>query len=253
MSLYLFKTSHLTASIKDVDGKQGIVTGYASAFNNVDSDGDIIRKGAFVKSIMETGPKSTKPRIKHLLNHNTTQPVGKLLDLEEDEHGLSYESQIGTHILGVDFIKMVESGLITEHSIGYKTMRRNQIQDYAGYMKSPANGWFELIELQLWELSPLTAWGANPNTPLTGMKGKEKEDAIQALYNRQKNIERFCRNSTASDETIELLLLESKQLTQMIIDQSKATVPADEATPPVIASFSEFGKALSIFTNSLKN
>lgn len=252
MSLYLFKTATLPASIKDADAKQGIVTGYFSAFNNVDSDGDVIRKGAFVKSIMETGPKSTKPRIKHLQNHNTSQPIGNLLELNEDEHGLAYESKVGTHNLGVDFIKMVDSGLITEHSIGYRTMKRNQLQDYEGYMKNPSGGWYELTELQLWEGSSLTAWGANLNTPITGMKGKEKEDALQALLNRQKNIEKFCRNSCATDETIELLLLESKQLTQIIIDQSKTTLPVEETTKPVIVPFSEFGKVLTTFTNSLK-
>lgn len=253
MSLYLFKTNTLIASIKDADAKLGIVTGYASAFNNVDSDGDIIRKGAFLKSIMENGPKSTKPRIKHLQNHNTSQPLGNPLDLQEDTYGLSYESKIGTHTLGVDFIKMVESGLITEHSIGFRTMKRNQLQDYEGYMKNPSGGWFELTELQLWEFSSLTAWGANQNTPITGMKGKEKEDALQSLLNRQKNIEKFCRNTTASDETIELLLLEAKQLTQMIIDANKSTLPVEETTKPVIVPLSEFSKALSTFTNSLKN
>ena len=251
MSLYLFKTNTLVASIKDADATKGIVTGYFASFNNVDSDGDIIRKGAFVKSIMETGPKSTRPRIKHLQNHNTSQPLGKLEELKEDEMGLYYESQVGTHTLGVDFIKMVESGLITEHSIGYRTMKRNQLQDYDGFIKNPAGGWFELTELQLWEGSSLTAWGANYNTPITGMKGKEKEDALQKLLNRQKSIETFCRSTTASDETIELLLLEGKQLTQIILDLNKSTQPAD-ATEPVLMPFKDFGGALSSFTKSLK-
>lgn len=249
MSLYLFKSSSLNASIKDADAKLGIVTGYASAFDNVDSDGDIIRKGAFLKSIMETGPKSAKPRIKFLQNHNTAQPLGVPLELNEDAYGLAYESKVGTHSLGVDFIKMVESGLITEHSIGFRTMKRNQLQDYEGYMKNPAGGWYELTEVQLWEFSALTAWGANQNTPITGMKGKEKEDALQALLNRQKNIEKFCRNTTATDETIELLLLEAKQLTQIIIDNNKTTVPVEEITQP--ESLKGFADAITTFTNTL--
>ena len=43
--------------IKDIDGKKGIVTGYFADFNSIDSDGDIIRPGAFSKSISEWGPK----------------------------------------------------------------------------------------------------------------------------------------------------------------------------------------------------
>ena len=214
-NLYSIKTAAAGVSFKDADAKKGIITGYFANFDNIDSDGDIIRKGAFKKSILEWGPQSTSPRIKHLLNHNSSQPLGKITMLTEDTKGLAYESMIGTHTLGLDFIKMVESDLVTEHSIGYQTMKRNQLQDYEGYMKNPGDGWFELTDLKLYEGSSLTAWGANPLTPVTGLKG---EFDLQELINRQANLEKFCRDSTASDETIQLLLIECKQLTQTIID-----------------------------------
>src|SRR5690349_1501637 len=136
MVTYATKNISSGAAITDVDEKKGIITGYFSHFNNVDSDGDIIRPGAFTKTIRENGPKSTQPRIKHLMNHDASQPLGKLTDLREDETGLAYESNIGTHNLGRDFIKMVESGLITEHSIGFKTIKKNQLQDFESYTKN---------------------------------------------------------------------------------------------------------------------
>lgn len=239
-SLYSVKTINLGVSFKDADQKKGIVTGYFANFDNVDSDGDIIRKGAFKKSILEWGPESTQPRIKHLLNHNSSQPLGKISMLYEDTKGLAYESLIGTHTLGRDFIKMVESQLVTEHSIGYQVMKRNQLQDYEGYMKNPGDGWFELTDLKMYEGSSLTAWGANSLTPLTGLKG---EFNLQELVNRQANLEKFCRDSTASDETIQLLLIECKQLTQTIID-IQAT-KQDETTKQ--AKDHELNEALSIF------
>ena len=225
--IYDYKNLLIPASFKDADSKKGIVTGYFSKFDNVDSDGDIIRKGAFTKTIRENGPKSAQPRIKHLMNHSPSLPLGKILELKEDTEGLSYESQVGTHSLGQDFIKMVESGLITEHSIGYRTIKRNQLQDYAGYMKNPSKGWFELTELQLMEGSSLTAWGANSLTPITGLKGVADIDTI---IEQQKAMEKFCKDSTATDETIEMLLLHSKQLSQYILD-IKANQPA-KATDP---------------------
>lgn len=246
--IFLYKNGSANASIKDVDGKKGIVSGYFASFNNVDSDGDIIRKGAFTKSIMEWGPDSTQPRIKHLQNHNVSQPLGKITGLNEDATGLNYESQIGSHALGQDFIKMVDSGLITEHSIGYQVMKQNQLQDYADYMKNPSAGMYELTDLKLWEGSSLTAWGSNDRTPLTGMKDAEKKDALQALLNRQKNLEKFCRNTTASDETIELLLIECKQLTQLIIENTKE--PIISTSQPKI---NEWADAIKTFSNSLKN
>ncbi len=226
MKAYQYKQGNLIAAVKDADVKKGIVTGYFAAFGNVDSDGDIIAKGAFSKTISETGPGSAHPRIKHLMNHDTSKPVGKLMMLEEDMKGLGYESQTGSHSLGVDFVKMVDSGLITEHSIGYRVIKKNQLQDWEGYTKNPAKGYQELTELQLWEGSSLTAWGANKDTPLVGMKSFD----IEVINTRIKALDKFCRNSTATDETIELLLIEIKQLQQHLIDTTLPgeTVKTDE-------------------------
>lgn len=240
-------TTSNNISFKDVDGKKGIVTGYFSAFNNVDSDGDIIRKGAYERTIRENGPKSSKPRIKHLMNHDTSLPLGLLVDLKEDDFGLYYESQLGTHTLGQDFIKMVESGLITEHSVGFRTMKRNQLQDYEGYMKNPAKGWFELTELKLFEGSSLTAWGANMNTPLTGMKTELK---VQNVNNRIDLLCKAIRSGTFSDETFDLLEIELQQLKQFNInlleEVKQATTPDHESKQPV-----ETIKAIDQFINSL--
>jgi len=224
--VYQYKDFTTTGEVvfKDVDGKKGIVTGYFAHFDNVDADGDIIRHGAFTKTIKETGPASKRPRIKHLLNHDPSLPLGVLTDLKEDAQGLYYESRLGTHSLGQDFVKMAESGLITEHSIGFRTLKRNQLQDYEGYMKNPDKGWFEITEVKLWEGSSLTAWGANEMTPLTGMKSI----SVDLLIKKSEAIEKFCRNSTATDETIELLLIHNKQLTQAIMD---LTQPAKSVEP----------------------
>lgn len=239
--LYSVYTSTLKAEIKDVDSKKGIVSGYFASFDTVDSDGDIIRKGAFAKTIIENGPKSSRNRIKHLLNHNPTQPLGKLMELEEDTYGLRYDSQVGTHTLGTDFIKMVESGLITEHSIGYRIIKRNQLNSYEQYMENPSKGWFELTELKLYEGSSLTHWGANEFTPLTGLKSMAD---VNVWLERQKAIEKFCRNSDASDELIETLLLHSKQLTQYIL----STPPPTDGTEP-----GKIAEAIKQFTNELKS
>jgi phage head maturation protease len=65
---YSYKDSGVSDSlrlqIKDVDGKKGIVTGYFSDFNSIDSDGDIIKPGAFQKSISQNGPQSGKAQDK---------------------------------------------------------------------------------------------------------------------------------------------------------------------------------------------
>lgn len=227
-NILTYKDDTLSAEIMDINPKQGIVTGYFSKFNNVDGDGDIIRPGAFTKTIKENGPQSSLPRIKHLLNHDPSLPLGVLTSLTEDGYGLLYESQIGSHEGGEDFIKMVESGLITEHSIGFKIIKRNQIQSYENYLKNPQLGQYEITEIKLYEGSSLTAWGANPLTPITSLKSLNDVDMLVAKHEA---IEKFCRNTTATDDTIQMLLLHSKQLAQLILNMKSTTEPVKAIQP----------------------
>jgi len=208
--VYEYKSSF--SSVKDVDTKEGIVSGYFSHFNSLDSDGDVIQKGAFSKSINEWGPGTAKPRIKHLLNHNPGQPLGVITALKEDDHGLYYESKIGTHLLGKDFLKMVDSGIITEHSIGYKTMSEQKKDDHN-----------LITDLKLWEGSSLTAWGANFNTPIVGVKGTKGFDMVSEKILL---MEKFIKDSDASDDTLQLMQIQLKQLQQYIIELQSTTVAA---------------------------
>ena len=211
--MYNYKS--LGMEVKDVDVKEGIVSGYFSAFGMVDSDGDIMMPGAFKRSIADWGPKG-KGRIKHLLNHDPSKPLGKPIELDEDGYGLKYVSKIGTHSLGRDFLKMVESGLIAEHSIGFKTLREQKSGD--------AN---QIHEVMLFEGSSLTAWGANENTPMIGMKNM---GTIEDIQSQIKAFEKFIRDSDVTDETIDLCLIKVKQLAQAL--EMMSSTEAVIATPP---------------------
>jgi len=229
----IYSYKNISFDIKDVDKKEGIVTGYFSAFDSLDSDGDIIRIGAFAKSISENGPTSLKPRIKHLLNHDPGKPLGSILSLKEDSYGLMYTSKVGTHSLGTDFIKMVESDLVKEHSIGYNVIRES---------KNTKDNYNELLELKLYEGSSLTGWGANENTPMLGLKGLQ----IESIEERIKSFEKFVRNTDATDETIELCLLEIKQLTALV--QSITTTEAAVKAPLPVDPMLKLKEAISLLT-----
>ena len=210
--IYNYKS--FEANVKDVDSKKGEVSGYFSAFGMVDSDGDIMMPGAFKRSIQDWGPEA-KGRVKHLLNHDPSQPLGKIIELKEDGYGLFYRSQVGTHRLGQDFIKMVESGLIGEHSIGFRILREQKAAE--------AN---EIHEVMLFEGSSLTAWGANEYTPILGIKSLDECTKIQEQI---KTFEKFIRNSDVTDETIELCLIKVRQLAQAI--EKASSTQAVENTP----------------------
>lgn len=166
--------------VKDLDDSKGIVSFYFSAFGNKDSDGDIMEKGAFKKSF-----KENLSRIKHFKNHDPHSAVGRIIELGEDEKGAFAISQMSKSTLGKDTLIEYQEGMITEHSHGFQTIRE-------GFSKEKdAN---IISEVKLWEVSSLTAWGANSNTPTTGIKNVKD---IDKLF---KSLEQILTKSQISDE-----------------------------------------------------
>lgn len=197
---------NLNQGISDVDVKKGIVTGYFSSFDNMDSDGDVIRKGAFTKTINENFQ-----RVRHLLDHDATKAVGKILSLNEDNKGLYYESKAGRHTLGRDFLLMVEDGLINEHSIGFVTIKQKKMGHYN-----------EISEVKLYEGSSLQGWGANEMTPITGMKSYE------SVSQMMDNILKAIKNGKYTDETFLKLELQLLQLHKELESFKEVSVDTPE-------------------------
>ena len=166
--------------LKGIEESKGIVEFYFSAFGNKDSDGDIMEKGSFKKSI-----KENLSRIKHFKNHDPHLAVGRILELHEDSKGAYAVSQMSKSTLGQDTLIEYKEGIITEHSHGFQTIRENYSNEKSANIIS---------EVKLWEVSSLTAWGANSNTPTTGIKSREDAETLF------KNLENILRNSTISDE-----------------------------------------------------
>jgi HK97 family phage prohead protease len=211
---------------KDADTKQGIVTGYFAMFGNKDMDGDIIERGAFSKTIKERGPEG-KGLIKYLLDHDKYKAVAKITSLQEDEKGLYYEAKIGSHALGQDFMKMVESELINQHSFGFKTIK----EEYDNQAK--AN---RLKELMMFEGSAIQFLGANPDTSIIGLKSAE--DYIAYLD----KLEKFLKTSDATDEALATITEKLKSL-QELIKPDASTLPNQEADHnKIIELLKNFGK-----------
>lgn len=208
--------------IHDVDQKQGIITGLFAHFDSKDKHGDIIRRGSFKKTIMEHGPTGTN-EIAHLLDHKGDHAVALIEKLEESyEHkGLYYQSRIGTHSAGVDFAKMVDSGLIKFHSIGYSPIKESFSKEDKANI---------LSEIKLYEGSSLQFIAANHNTPI--LEVKSFEDALEMMY----KLERFVRTSDATDETLKQLEIKLQSLSEYIkagsttLDEKKADRPINLET-----------------------
>lgn len=190
------------------------ITVYYSAFGNVDSDGDIIMPGAFTKSIKENGP-SAKNRIWHLFNHSTDKPVSKPKELIEDAFGLKAVVKMPNTTLGRDTYELYKDGHITEHSIGFKTIKSQA--------KATAN---EITEIQLFEGSSVL-WGANANTPTVSVKSEIKATVIDEIAKTIKSL----RNGFYTDETFGLLELKLKQLQQYLAEMEDEESVTSEDQP----------------------
>lgn len=198
--------------IEDVDDVKGVVTGYFSAFNNIDSDGDVIVSGAYKKTVAENGPNG-KNRIMHLLQHNPLMPLAKPMELIEDGKGLRFVSKITETSYGKDVIKLYAEGVFNEHSVGFEIIKSD---NKAGYR--------EIREIKLWEGSTVT-WGANPNTPIESMKSWDKPKSEEMLS-------KFCnilRNGDLTDESMIQLEIGLKQLQNHLIELESKSVEIVES------------------------
>lgn len=196
------------SKVQDVDAKKGIVINYDNAFNVLDSDNDISRKGAFAKTL-----KENVSRAKWFMNHDNTLLLGVpfIEGTKEDDTGLlSYnhinmEKQIGRDILS-DYMLFKDYDRTLEHSIGYEVVKSNPYD--LGQEKKGR----ELIEIKLWEKSTLTSWGANEFTPLVDVKSVKDIEAALDLLEKM-----FTNNYKYSDDrkrTAEKLIKELQSLSK---------------------------------------
>jgi len=184
-------------ALKTIDAKEGIVAGYWSAFDVEDEWGDSIAPGAFAKTIAEWGPGSPRPRTKFLFMHDPFLVLGKPMTLKEDGVGLFFEAKIVQTTWGRDVLMLYQDGIITEHSIGFRTMKAEPIKNTR-----------RILEIRLYEGSAVL-WGANSSTPTTAVKAAQQ---ISRLSDRMVRAEKALRRADfKSEELPEALELLVKQ------------------------------------------
>ena len=143
-------------NLESSDENTGEFSGYAAVFGNLDDGNDIIEKGAFAKTIA-----ADLDRIKILALHNSSWlPVGKPLELREDEHGLFIWGKISDTSMGRDVMTLLRDGVLGELSIGY---------DAVDFEWDGDSGIRHLKEIKLWEVSIVT-WAMNDQATIDEVK-----------------------------------------------------------------------------------
>lgn len=226
--MMLYKQTQVGELI-DADSKAGIVKGYGSIFGNVDSDGDIINKGAYRKTVEENGN-----RVKYLYQHDMDKPLGKMRELYEDEKGLVFEAEIPKTQLGKDVIELMKSGVITENSVGIIPVKK-EMQD----------GYRHLNEVRLFEISAVTL-AANDQAMILDVKGNIDKNKVLKRYD---NMAKLLRKGEISDELG--YALESEIYKLKSIFDTLSTQPSVEDTQPLVEK-TDVSEVYKYLFNTLK-
>lgn len=127
------------------------IAGYASTFGGEpDSYGDIIAAGAFADSI---AVRPTKFLYEHF------EPIGKQLEIREDEKGLFGRWSIVDTQTGTDAYKLAKGGVLDSLSIGYFTVEDEWTREGVRILR----------KVDLFEVSAV-AIPANRNAVITDVK-----------------------------------------------------------------------------------
>ena len=162
--------SKFCLSVKNVS-KEGLFSGYASVFDVVDSDNDVIDSSAFDNIDLS--------KIKFLWQHNQDAPIGKILELYCSSKGLYIKGQILLSIQrGYEAYELIKNDIIDGLSIGYV------LKDY--YYDNDT-GAKHLTKIDLLEISLVTF----PSNPLAKVVCQKKEalDCLNILDDINKKLD----------------------------------------------------------------
>lgn len=156
-----------TLKIKDISSNDRIVQFYIVRFNSADQHGDIFTPGSLIFDFN---------LVKHFKNHDINMPVGVIKEIAQDDTGYYVTSKLLNTQIGNDTLVEYIEGAINQHSIG-------------GYYE---DGYYDgenyiINKFRLYEVSSLTHWAAQKDTPVISIKSKIN---IKELYETYLNIYR---------------------------------------------------------------
>ena len=194
MSAHMFERKQFacTLELKALE-ESGRFAGYASVFDVVDNQRDVMLPGAFAQTLAGRAAE-----IRLLWQHEVKEPIGVIEHIFEDGRGLYVEGRLLLEVARArEAYALLKAGALRGLSIGYSPVR---------YRIDPENGVRMLAAVQLWEVS-LVTFPANAASRITVVKGEgaggNEEAEMQALLRTGQALA-FCE---ALDRGINILRL----------------------------------------------
>jgi HK97 family phage prohead protease len=153
------KVVSTTFNIKQKRKAEGCFSGYASVFDEVDIQHDLVVRGAFQETLQEWKKKSQKPKM--LWQHEAQDPIGLWHHLYEDQQGLYVDGQLLLEIERArEAYVLMKAGVLDSLSIGYRVVEAIQSKNKTLRL---------LTKLDLFEIS-LVTFAANEKAKVTNLK-----------------------------------------------------------------------------------
>jgi HK97 family phage prohead protease len=171
----LHKVAGALALKFSADGS-GEIEGYGSVFDVIDSYGDVIKPGAFAKSLAEAQKSGRLPAM--LWQHRMEDPIGVWTEMREDARGLYVKGRllIEDDELARRAFAHLKAGSVTGLSIGY----RRTIYESNGR---------DIVDLELKEVS-LVTMPANEDARITAVKAFAEAKSIREIEALLRDVQR---------------------------------------------------------------
>lgn len=180
----------------DEEEAKGLLYGYFSTFGNKDAHGDIIRPGAFTKTLKERKPKV-------LYFHDPRKPIGVVIEAWEDSKGLFGVIKLNTDTqLGLETYNLYKSGAMDSFSIGFKLEKYDVIEEETQKGRRKA---YDIREVRLMEVSAVT-FPANEMALVSSVK--QQFDELSIINNKE--IQESIESADSIDDLIKALTLAQK-------------------------------------------
>ena len=217
----------------EADDGFSYVEGYGAVFNFIDKGKDIIKPGAFTKTIQEGLPIG---RIKFADSHNafisSDYVIGVVVEASEDEYGLKFKAKLSETTRAQDVRTKIKEEILTALSIGYIPLKES-VEDGINYIE----------EIKLYEIS-IVPWAMQELAMVTDVKSD-----INAFYEEFKEGREISSANRRRLEAIvdliqELLGNVEEEDEEKVMDEISKALDADIDAQKLLDEFEKFAKMI---------
>ena len=217
----------------EADDGFSYVEGYGAVFNFLDEGRDIIKPGAFTKTLQEGIPIG---RIKFADSHNAFMSsdyvIGVVTEAHEDEYGLKFKAKLSETQRAQDVRTKIKEEILTALSIGYVTLKENA-EDGINYLE----------EIKLYEIS-VVPWAMQELAVITDVKSD-----INTFYNEFKEGREISSANRRRLEAIvgliqELLGSNVEEDDEKVIEEISKALDDDKDVSNLLNEFKKFQSTL---------